>query len=132
MKNEQDQVRTFMLKAGQACPMYPMIPDDKVRHLRVDLIVEELDELAYALHKNDMVGIADAIADLLVVVLGTAVACGIDIQPIWNEVDRSNASKFIDGYKRDDGKWMKGKSYSPPEIAKLIEAQKKTYECGHS
>jgi len=38
--------------------------------------------------------IADGIADSLVVQLGTAVACGIDIKPVFEEVMRSNHSKL--------------------------------------
>lgn len=124
MRKEQALVKEFMMKAGQCCPGYPYIPDNKTRSLRVDLIEEELAELSHALHGNDIVGTADAIADLLVVVLGTAVACGIDIQPIWDEIYRSNMTKFIDGHMRVDGKWMKGLSYSPANLAPILEAQK--------
>ncbi len=38
--------------------------------------------------------VADGIADSLVVQLGTAVACGIDIKPVFDEVMRSNDSKL--------------------------------------
>lgn len=70
----------------------------------------------------DIVEIADGCADLMVVTIGTAIACGIDLDPIFQEVHRSNMSKFIDGHRREDGKWIKGPAYSPPNIkAELIK-----------
>jgi len=60
---------------------------------------------------------------LLVVVLGAAVAWGIDISPVFMEVMRSNMTKFEDGYRRNDGKWMKGPSWQPPDIASILAAQ---------
>lgn len=123
MKTEQDQVREFMMKAGQECPEKPVIPSIEVRCLRGKLIQEELDELDAAFGKKDIIEVSDAITDLLVVVLGTAVACGIDIQPCWNEVHRSNMTKFIDGHRREDGKWIKGPSYSPANLEPIIKAQ---------
>jgi len=45
-------------------------------------------------HTPKLTKIADGIADSLVVQLGTAVACGIDITPVFDEVMRSNHSKL--------------------------------------
>jgi len=50
--------------------------------------------LLYKPLRPDLVKIADGIADSLVVQLGTAVACGIDIEPVFTEVMRSNWSKL--------------------------------------
>ena len=123
MKIEQKQVESFMLKAGQECREKPAIPDNKVCAFHLTLIKEEWNELSIALMKDDLVEVADAIGDLLVVVLATAVACGIDTQPVWDEIHRSNMTKFIDGYKREDGKWMKGPSFQPPNLKPIIEEQ---------
>lgn len=122
MTKEQEQVREFTLKAGQECPERPIIPYVQIRNLREDLIFEEASELAGA---NDLENVADALADLMYVVLGTAVAYGIDLEPIFQEVHRSNMSKFIDGHRREDGKWIKGPSYSPANLQPIIEAQSK-------
>jgi predicted HAD superfamily Cof-like phosphohydrolase len=130
MKQEQEQVRQFMVKAGQDTPDHIKIPQASVLDLRDKLIEEELQEfkeaqtMAHSLGQpEDIAQVADAIGDLLVVVLGAAVAWGIDIQSVWDEIHRSNMSKFIDGYKREDGKWMKGPSYSPANITPIIVAQ---------
>ena len=125
MKKEQEDVVQFMTKAGQDCPAKPTIPSEKVIRLRRDLIQEELNEFWAASCGSDLVEVADAITDLMVVVIGTGVAFGIDLQPCWDEVHRSNMSKFIDGHRRDDGKWIKGPSYSPANLAPILEAQSK-------
>ena len=123
MKQNQNEIMEFMQKAQQDCPVRPSLPSIEVCALRVKLIKEELDELKDAMAASDLVEVADAITDILVVTLGTAVAFGIDIEPCWNEVHRSNMSKFIDGHKREDGKWIKGPSYSPANLAPIIKAQ---------
>ncbi len=124
MTKQQEQVREFMLKAGQDVPPFPIVPHDEITHLRCSLIQEELDEYYDAAATEDLIEIADAIADLLYVVLGTAVAHGIDIEPIFDEVHKSNMSKFIDGHKDESGKWMKGPSFFPPKIKPLLETQR--------
>lgn len=124
MTDAQNQVREFMIAAGQATPTKPELPATEVQLLRLRLHREEcVDELDEAFMRGDLTFIADSIADSLVVVLGTAVACGIDIEPIFNEVMRSNMTKFIDGYRDPGGKWIKGPSYSPADIAPLLDAQ---------
>lgn len=133
---EQQQVTEFMRAAGQDCPEYLTAPTAEVAHLRYSLIHEELNELYEALgfptkagdkfhfvNEPDAVLTADAIADLLYVVLGTATAIGLDITPIFQEVHRSNMTKFIDGHRRADGKWIKGPSYEPANIQPILALQ---------
>ena len=121
MRKSQDLVDQFMRTARQSAPPHPKVPDKKICALRLKLHEEEaVIELREAFDKEDIVLIADSIADSLVVVLGTAVACGIDIEPIFQEVMRSNMTKFIDGHRREDGKWIKGPSYTPANITPLI------------
>lgn len=148
MTKEQRQVAEFMRRAFQDTPNTPTSPTKEVRELRVRLILEELLEFADAL-KVDFNGWTDdgmilldakdgseltdkqwedtydAILDLLVVVMGAAVAMGLEVEPGWGEVHRSNMSKFIDGHRREDGKWVKGPSYSPPKLGGIIKAMHK-------
>lgn len=113
-----------MQLAGQATPQRPVIPDLKTMLLRIKLHTEEaVEELDQAFMEKDIVKIADSIADSLVVILGTAVACGLDIEPVFQEVMRSNMTKFIDGHRREDGKWVKGPSYEPANLAPIVRAQ---------
>jgi len=62
---------------------------------RVRLILEETAELLLALARRDTVEVADALADLEYVVVGTAVQFGIPHDRVFAEVHRSNMSKFV-------------------------------------
>lgn len=48
---------------------------------------------------------------------------GIDITPVFNEVMDSNMTKFIDGHRREDGKWIKGPSHRPADIRSILVSQ---------
>jgi predicted HAD superfamily Cof-like phosphohydrolase len=100
----------------------PTSADDHTRTLRVRLIQEEFEELKEAMAKEDLPSIAKEMADLLYVVYGTAVSYGIDMVPVFQEVHRSNMSK-VGGAKRADGKWVKPATYSPANIAPILEEQ---------
>ena len=118
----QKMVREFHRLVGAYVGEWPHVPVARIRALRIRLISEELEEFRIASENNDIVGVADALADLLVVVNGAALAWGINIGPIFDEVHRSNMTKR-DGLIRSDGKILKGPSYSPPNLEPLLEAQ---------
>lgn len=121
LRNAQEAVRDFHKKAGQAAHDYPLMPPDEVRRLREKLIDEESQELKDAQTIED---VADALGDLLYVVLGAGLSYGIDLEEVFDEVHRSNMTKFIDGHRREDGKWIKGPSYTPADMKKVIEKLK--------
>lgn len=174
MTNEQKRVKDWMQKAGQECPDKPTIPSLEVRKLRARLILEEaLETIVEGLGlypvcncmeaieiegmdfeedwfgtqplNPDLVKLADGMADLHYVNLGTAVACGIDLEPVFQEVCRSNDSKWwsevdllsiekkkYNGHTIGDGVWcvtdqggkvIKSPSYSPANIAPILEVQ---------
>lgn len=100
----------------------PSIPDEPTQILRKRLIQEEFEELQEAMQEKDLPSIAKELADLLYVVYGTAVSLGIDMEPVFREVHRSNMSK-VGGYKREDGKWVKPPTYSPASLDKILEGQ---------
>ena len=122
MNDEQGQVeafhRAFDIMVGTA----PCVPDDRTRELRERLIDEEFGELREALSHGDLAQIAKELADLLYVVYGTAVSCGIDMEPVFREVHRSNMSK-VGGHKRADGKWVKPSTYSPARLEAILQDQ---------
>ena len=62
-------VGDFMEAFGQKVEVDPTWPDFNTRELRLELIQEELDELAQAVDDRDMIQIADALTDLLYVCL---------------------------------------------------------------
>jgi predicted HAD superfamily Cof-like phosphohydrolase len=137
-------VRDFMQKAGQKTPTVLTNPSEDERILRAKLILEEAMELIerglgievslneYILESSklaykivsepDVVEAMDGAADLMWVgVAGVAVVFGCNLEPVLQEVSRSNNSKFIDGHRREDGKWQKGPSYSPADIKSVLE-----------
>ena len=123
MTDEQSMVEEFHRKFDILVQTSPAIPNGSTKELRVRLIQEEFDELKEALAQENLVAVAKEMADLLYVVYGTAVSYGIDMEPVFHEVHRSNLSK-VGGYKRVDGKWVKPPTYSPPSLEPILEAQR--------
>ena len=156
----QRQVAEFMKRCDQAVAAYPQLPEDEIVTLRIRLMVEELlgkidapvewsldaeldhrymrllinnksDELIASMVAGDLVGVADGIVDVLYVVIGTAVAYGINIQEVFNEVHRSNLSKTVwseelQRYtieKDEFGKGIKPPTYSPAALAPIVARQ---------
>ena len=118
-----EKVKQFMSTFGQEVKNRPKFPDDKIVDLRIKLIEEELQELKDAIKNKDIVEVADALTDILVVTYGGAVAWGLEIDKCFSEVHRSNMSKLSANGKpiyNDYGKVMKGPNYSPPDLKKFI------------
>ena len=120
MNKWQSMVKEFQQLALQEPRDKPSVISFNGMDLNAKLIGEELEEY---LEANDIVDIADAIGDLLYVVLGAACQHGIDIDPIFHEIHRSNLTKFIDGHRRADGKWIKGPSYTPANLESILQRQ---------
>jgi predicted HAD superfamily Cof-like phosphohydrolase len=100
--------------------------DSGLAKLRVALLEEEVDEFVSASEKGDLTGIADALADIVYVIYGTALTYGIDLDAVLCEVHRSNMSKLGNDGKpliRDDGKVLKSDRYFPPDIAAVLGRQ---------
>ena len=123
----------------------------EVFRLRVRLILEETFELIEALVTKEMYslefqpqlarlyesldritlqdlseisfeGIADATTDQQYILLGNANAFGINLDACFQEVHRSNMTKFENGKAILDnrGKLKKGKDYKPPNLTPLL------------
>src|SRR5215831_14355090 len=122
MSDEQRMVTEFHRAFAIAVGSSPAVPDEATCALRVNLIQEEFDELREALAQRDVEAVAKELADVLYVVYGTAVSCGLDMAPVFREVHRSNMSK-VGGHKRADGKWIKPPDYSPACLQPILAAQ---------
>lgn len=122
MIDPQAMVAEFHRKFDIPVGDRPLIPDEAVTQLRVRLIQEEFDELQEAMAAKNLPAVAKELADLLYVVYGTAVSYGVDMDPVFREVHRSNLSK-VGGYKREDGKWVKPPTYSPADVGPLLAGQ---------
>lgn len=124
MYEAQKLVREFHKEFDIHVAERPGVPDPKTTVLRERLIQEEFDELKEAMKAENLPAVAKELADLLYVVYGTAVSYGIDMAPVFREVQRSNMSK-VGGYKRDDGKWVKPPNYSPARIEPILASQQR-------
>lgn len=122
--NPQSMVEQFHCLFDILVRKAPGQVDERTRVLRERLIQEEFEELKEAMGKQDLAAIAKELADLLYVVYGTAVSYGIDMDPVFREVHRSNMSK-VGGYKREDGKWVKPPTYSPAAIEPILADQQR-------
>lgn len=119
----------------QDVPILPVIPSLEIRKLRARLILEEAIETIKALgfsvkvtpgfiidrfdfidqYVPELEHIADGVADIEVVTLGTASACGLAIQPIFEAVCDNNMDKYGPGCTIDNG----GKIIKPPNHKKV-------------
>jgi predicted HAD superfamily Cof-like phosphohydrolase len=122
MRDEQAMVEEFHRKFSILAQATPTDLNEETKRLRVRLIQEEFDELKESMVGGDLAAVAKEMADLLYVVYGTAVSYGIDMDPVFREVHRSNMSK-VGGYKREDGKWVKPATYSPARIEPILAEQ---------
>jgi len=104
---------------------------------------EEVREIEEAIGDNDVPAIADGLADLIYFAFGTAVTLGIDLQEVFEEVQKANMKKFIPCFckgsnpncphcrglgsfgvfRTSDGKLMKPAGWIPPDIMAVILAQ---------
>ena len=73
----------------------PQIPNADRCALRINLLQEELDELKEAVENNDLVEVADALADIQYVLSGAILEFGLThkFKDLFDEVQRSNMSK---------------------------------------
>lgn len=122
MMYEQVCVEDFHKEFNLTINTIPCIPEQIEKELRLGLIDEELNELANAFESKDVVEVADALGDLLYVILGCAVTCGIDMELIFREVHRSNMTKK-GGYKDSKGKWIKPDTYDPAKLLPILIKQ---------
>lgn len=116
-------LREFYESFNQPVQDMPMFPLPERRKLRMKLLEEEYHEYRYAERGNDFVKVADALADMLYIIGGTALEYGIPLDKIFLEVHRSNMTKLDENGQpiiREDGKIMKGPNYTKPDIAKII------------
>lgn len=98
-------------------------PKTRLAMMRLDLVLEETAELSRAISNRDVVGVADALADIVYVTYGAALVWGIGLDAVLAEVHASNMSKLgADGkpIMRDDGKVLKGPDYRKPDVAKVL------------
>jgi len=92
------------------------------RGLRAHLEIEELTEFISAMYHGDEVGMLDALADRLYVLLGTAVQFDLPIWQAFVEVHMSNMTKKRQAHDPFGGRVRdKGPDYVPPDIVGVLQ-----------
>lgn len=115
-------------------------PGEDLIALRERLILEEVnDELLPALIQlrhaasteavdEQLIAIADSIADAIYVIVGTGIVLGIPLGRVWDEVQRSNMAKYDSKTgkvkRREDGKILKPDDWTPPDVASVLGLNK--------
>jgi predicted HAD superfamily Cof-like phosphohydrolase len=126
MNSMQAKVKEFHAHYSLPDPSTPSIPPAEIVSLRMRLISEEMEEFEEATAAGDMLAAIKELSDLLYVVLGAANAYGVDIEPFFDEVHRSNMTKtWPDGsiHKDEQGKVLKPPTYSPARLDEILTAQ---------
>ena len=126
MKDQLDSVRCFheVFQAYMKRTPTAKVPAE-ISQGRIQMFLEELEEYRAAVNNHDIVEIADALTDMLYVLLGTFITHGLqDIaEELFAEVHRSNMSKLDEQGKpifREDGKVLKSDQFSGPDLRSII------------
>ena len=129
MDKEQRMVTEFHGKFGFTINYRPTFIDFELFKVRHEHTLSEIQELKDAYTLRDMAKIADAIGDAVYFLKGTAVAFGIDLEPIFEEIHRSNMTKDRpEG--GGDAKAVKGSNYDPPHLEKILADQENQIRVG--
>jgi predicted HAD superfamily Cof-like phosphohydrolase len=119
-----DDVKEFHNKVlGVAPEGLPSLVSTEYVMERMRFLLEEVTEFGDAAMTADMVGTADALADIIYVALGTAYMMGLPFQEIWDHVHRANMQKVKGVTKRgNDIDAVKPEGWIAPEagIAALL------------
>jgi len=101
MNSMLDDVADFHLEVLQlTATESPTLLSQEFCMERFRFMSEEIEEFVDAGIKGDMVGVADALADVIYVALGTAYQMGLPFQAIWDHVHRANMRKVRGETKR--------------------------------
>ena len=129
MKTNAEKIKEFHITMGGAAPDFPKMPDQSLLDLRKTLIREEYEEVTEQFDRlingehKDMTSLIHELTDLLYVTYGAIWACGVDPDPVFEEVHSANMRK-LDGPRRADGKILKPEGWQPADVGKIIEAMK--------
>ena len=89
------------------------LPSADYLEFRWKLLQDETDEVFNAMQTRDPVKIARELVDVIYIAIGTLVACGIPLIPVWRAVHRANMRKVLDA---DRGKPVKPIGWESPDI----------------
>jgi predicted HAD superfamily Cof-like phosphohydrolase len=98
---------------------------EETYQLRLRLLEEEFQEFKDAHAAHDKVEMADALADIIYLAVGTANVMNIPLDKVWEEVQRSNMDKIDKTTgkvkRREDGKILKPEGWQGPQVEKVLK-----------
>lgn len=127
MNKQIEQIKEFQTIFGLGLHKEPVVPDTNTILLRNSLIKEEVEELFQASITGDIIECADAIGDILYVLLGTACEYGLidKVEDIFDLIHSNNIKKIdpVTGtvLRREDGKIIKPEGFKKVELSTLFE-----------
>ena len=124
--NYQDVV-DFHNKFGLKYEGKPISLDKSTQAYRAHFLEEELSEFISSANLDDVVGMADALVDIVYVAMGTAYMMGLPWQQLWDEVQRSNmdkvrASDASQSKRKNSLDVVKPQGWIGPDLKSIIES----------
>jgi len=94
-------------------------PSAEVKLERLRMLTEELAELTAAMQTEAPIHeVADALGDLFYVLIGTFIAYNVPLEPVFDEIHRSNMTKEV--ASNTNTKPIKGAAYEPPRLQEIL------------
>jgi len=116
MMKQQEQVKEFQVAFNHPIASKPTFMDKKRAEARMSWVKEEVQEF---LDSDNVIDQADALVDALYFILGTAVEIGVDLEPVFDIVQKANMAKLWADekphYRELDGKVAKPDGWQAPE-----------------
>lgn len=116
----------FVDACGYELEVFHQFPEDGACiHCGISLIGSAACKPRYVkVRSANWVEMIDALGDLLYVVFGAFVSMGVDAEPVFDEIQRSNMTKlWEDGkaHKNALGKILKPPLWSPPDLKSVLD-----------
>jgi hypothetical protein len=125
----QAMVRAFHEKHGQPVSDSPVLTTHEAQEFRVSLMREELKEYEDAAAAGDLVGMYDALLDLLYVTIGSCVSHGFPVDAGFAEVHASNMTKDAIKVHGATSKVSKGPNFRPPNLLAVLAVEDTRIVC---
>ena len=125
MSTNYQDVIDFHSKFGLNYNGKPMLLHKNTTDFRIKFMQEELNEFTHSSSNNDIVGMADALVDIVYVAMGTAYMMGLPWQELWSEVQRSNMEKIralssSESKRNTSLDVVKPQGWTPPNLELII------------
>ena len=85
-----EKVKETYKHHGLALATMPSLPTEEELNFRLGFLNEEVEELSEAFDDKNIVGMADAIADIIIVAMGLAATMGLPLTQILEAVNNAN------------------------------------------